>query len=59
VSNDDGHVRIETLAPTETLRLLTTRAHERGLDLPELTVSRATLEDMYLKLVGEAEAKVE
>jgi ABC-2 type transport system ATP-binding protein len=56
---EDGYVRIETPSPTETLRLLTTRAHDRGLELPELTVSGATLEDMYLKLVGETEMKVE
>ncbi|HLF72229.1 MAG TPA: ABC transporter ATP-binding protein [Dehalococcoidia bacterium] len=51
-----GYVSISTLKPTATLAVLTTRARERGIELPELTVSRPTLEDTYLRLVNEVEA---
>ncbi len=58
---DDGLVIIETTSPTALLHELTRRARERGLELAELSVSRATLEDVYLRLVGAAaqEANVE
>jgi hypothetical protein len=46
---------VETQAPTAVLATLTSRASERGLELPELTVTRRTLEEAYLTLVGEAE----
>ena len=49
---DNGYVAIETLAPTPLLYELTKRAHERGVELPELTVTLPSLEDTYLKLVG-------
>jgi ABC-2 type transport system ATP-binding protein len=49
---DDGMVAIETLAPTALLYELTRRAQDRGVELPELTVARPSLEDTYLKLVG-------
>jgi hypothetical protein len=45
-------VAIETLAPTALLYELTKRAHDRGSELPELTVTLPSLEDTYLKLVG-------
>jgi ABC-2 type transport system ATP-binding protein len=50
-----GYVVIETRAPTAVLASLTSRAGEGGVELPELTVLRQTLEDAYLELVGEAE----
>src|SRR5690606_37450769 len=50
-----GYVTIETSQPTGVLATLTGRAAERGIELPELTVRRQTLEDAYLELVGEAE----
>jgi ABC-2 type transport system ATP-binding protein len=54
-TSDHGFVRIETDSPTAALHRLTGRAHERGIELEDLTVSRASLEDLYLRLVGEAD----
>ncbi|RLT35149.1 MAG: ABC transporter ATP-binding protein [Chloroflexi bacterium] len=53
---DDGRVRIETAEPTRTLLALTRWAGDAGVELPNLTVSRATLEDIYLQLVDASEA---
>jgi ABC-2 type transport system ATP-binding protein len=53
---DEGMVEVSTRAPTALLYELTRRALDRGTELSELTVSRPSLEDVYLKLVGEAEA---
>jgi ABC-2 type transport system ATP-binding protein len=53
VPDEDGFVAFATPSPTALLFELTRRARERGLELPELTVSRPTLEDTYLRLVGE------
>ena len=52
---DEGLVAIETLAPTALLFELTRRAQDRGVELPELTVTRPSLEDTYLKLVDAGE----
>ena len=49
--NDPNLVSIDTSTPTATLHELTRRAQEQNLELAELTVSRSTLEDAYLKLV--------
>jgi ABC-2 type transport system ATP-binding protein len=49
---EEGLVSIETLAPTALLYELTRRAQERGVELPELSVARPSLEDTYLRLVG-------
>jgi ABC-2 type transport system ATP-binding protein len=49
----EGWVQVETLDPTVVLYELTRRAHDRGIELAELTVSRPSLEDTYLRLVGE------
>jgi len=59
--DSDGVVTIETASPTALLYELTGRAQERGIELAELSVARATLEDVYLSLVGASpeEAKVE
>ena len=53
---EDGRVRIETAEPTRTLLALTRWAGDAGVELPNLTVSRATLEDIYLQLVDASEA---
>ena len=50
-----GFVSIETDSPTTVLYQLTRRASEHGIDLQDLTVTRATLEDLYLRLVVEAD----
>jgi len=55
----DGHVTIETREPTAVLYALTSRAYEAGIELDALEVMRPSLEDTYLRLVGEAEAVVE
>jgi ABC-2 type transport system ATP-binding protein len=57
-SREQRHVRIETESPTAALHELTSRAQERGIELEDLTVSKATLEDLYLRLVGQ-DAEVE
>jgi ABC-2 type transport system ATP-binding protein len=54
---DDGYVSIETTTPTALLYELTRRAHDAGIELAELTVTRPTLEDVYLELVNEPEAE--
>jgi ABC-2 type transport system ATP-binding protein len=54
---ENGLVTIETSKPTEVLFRLTSKARSLGLELEELEVVRPTLEDMYLRLVGEAEAE--
>jgi ABC-2 type transport system ATP-binding protein len=51
----DGSFAIETEAPTLVLHELTHRATERRVELIELTVTRPTLEDTYLRLVSEGE----
>ena len=50
---EHGYVSFETEQPTALLYTLTSRAHEAGVDLSELTVSKPTLEDLYLRLVSE------
>jgi len=52
---DHDFVRIETGSPTAVLYALTQRANERGIELKDLTVARPTLEDLYLRLVGEVD----
>ncbi len=56
VEAEEGFIAFSTPMPTPLLYELTRRAHEAGIELPELTVSRATLEDTYLRLVSDAEA---
>jgi ABC-2 type transport system ATP-binding protein len=52
----DGElVVVETSDPTRELNALTGRALEEGWELEQLEVRRATLEDVYLELVDEAE----
>ena len=51
---DDGSLTLHTSSPEKTLHRLTGWALENGLSLQGLTVSRPSLEDMYLKLVRQA-----
>ncbi len=53
---DGGQVTVSTPTPTATLHTLTGWALERGHDLAGLTVSRPTLEDMFLEVTASAEA---
>jgi ABC-2 type transport system ATP-binding protein len=50
---DDAHVLIEAAEPARALHVLTGWALDRGVDLRGLTVSRRSLEDVYLELVGQ------
>jgi ABC-2 type transport system ATP-binding protein len=52
--SDGRHVELETDDPTELLHRLTGEALSRGERLDNLTVSRPTLEDVYLELTAEA-----
>jgi ABC-2 type transport system ATP-binding protein len=55
--SENGHrVELETDDPTELLHRLTGEALQRGRRLEGLTVSRPTLEDIYLELTAEAGA---
>ena len=47
-----GTVELRTERVVEDLAILTAWARERGVDLPGLTVSRPTLEDVYLELTA-------
>ena len=49
-SVDNGLAVIETATPTRSLRDLTTWAVGQGLELPNLEVTRPSLEDVYLEL---------
>jgi ABC-2 type transport system ATP-binding protein len=51
---DGRRVELETDDPTELLHRLTSEALERGERLENLSVSRPTLEDIYLELTAEA-----
>jgi ABC-2 type transport system ATP-binding protein len=48
----DGKAQVKTEAPTKSLHALTGWAVERGVELEELSVTRPTLEDVYLELTG-------
>ena len=54
VALGDGLVTVRTPEPTRVLAMITSRAAERGLELADLTVTRATLEDVYLELARAA-----
>ncbi len=55
VSGRGQHLEIRTSQPTADLHRLTSWAVERGVELTELMVSRATLEDAYLALTTETD----
>ncbi len=52
VKMDEGIAIIETATPTRTLNDLTTWAVAQGLELPNLEVTRPSLEDVYLELTS-------
>ena len=52
----DNHVLLRTPTPTVALNLLTGWAVARGEELEALTVSRPSLEDVYLQLTGDGDA---
>ena len=55
----DGLYTITTDSPTRSLHQLTGWAVERGIELEELSVSRPSLEDVFLKLSADGEAEPE
>jgi ABC-2 type transport system ATP-binding protein len=55
--SNGSRVELETEDPTELLHRLTSEALERGERLQGLTVSRPTLEEIYLELTAENEAE--
>jgi ABC-2 type transport system ATP-binding protein len=56
---NDGTVEIQTEAVTEVLFELTRRARHRDYELEDLTVTRPSLEDAYLRLVSDGSTPVE
>jgi ABC-2 type transport system ATP-binding protein len=54
-TGSDGLTEIRTTSPTSTLYELLRWARERGVELEELTLSRPSLEDVYLRMVGAAD----
>lgn len=48
----EGVVEIDSPSPTSTLHQLTAWALEKNLDLDDISVSRPSLEDIYLELTG-------
>ena len=52
---DEGRVELRTAEPTRALAALTGWALARGEELDGLTVTRPTLEDVYLRLTGARE----
>ena len=55
----DGRYTVTTDSPTRSLHQLTGWAVERGIELEELSVSRPSLEDVFLKLSADGEAEPE
>jgi ABC-2 type transport system ATP-binding protein len=55
----EDRVLLRTTSPTATLHALTGWALTRGQELEALTVTRPTLEDVYLQLTGDAEHRAE
>lgn len=53
ISVENGAVTLTTADATRTLHALTGWAIERGLELDALTVTRPSLEDIYLQLAGD------
>ena len=59
VPTDRGRLLVETTEPTRALYELTRWATDRGIELDQLTVSKPTLEDIYLALTRDAETVFE
>jgi ABC-2 type transport system ATP-binding protein len=55
----EGLVTVETREPTETLHQLTSWALRRGTVLGQLTVSRPSLEDIYLRLTDHGASEID
>jgi ABC-2 type transport system ATP-binding protein len=53
----EGEVTFSTSDPTKTLHELTGWALDRGVDLTGLTVTRPSLEDVYLQITGSEETE--
>lgn len=53
VPQENGRFTVEVVEPTEALHRLTGWALDRGGILPDLSVDRPSLEDVYLQLTGE------
>ncbi len=53
VSPAAGACRLETTAPTADLAVLCGWAEQRGIELPDLAVTRPTLEDVFLAIAGD------
>ena len=51
-TDDEGRYVIATDAPTTVLHRLTGWAVERGIELEDLSVSRPSLEDLFVEIVG-------
>ena len=51
-ADDEGRYVIATDAPTAILHRLTGWAVEQGIELEELSVSRPSLEDLFVEIVG-------
>jgi ABC-2 type transport system ATP-binding protein len=55
VAIDGDGVVVHTETPTEVLHVLSGWAVDHGIELPGLTVSRPSLEDVYLELTDQGE----
>jgi len=55
IANTDGHVEVRASSPLSLVGTLAAWASEQRVDLPDLEVTRPTLEDIYLELT-EAES---
>jgi len=51
----NGGVTVRSLSPTRDVHTITGWALDRNLELSDLSVSRPSLEDVYLELIGEGE----
>ena len=54
-SMEDGLCIVQTRTPTQTLHGLTAWAMEQGIELEELSVSKPSLEDVFVALAADAE----
>ena len=55
VGQESGAVTVRTTAPVRDMHALSQWALDRRLDLSNLSLSRPTLEDIYLRLTGESD----
>jgi len=51
--SENGRVTVRSMDPTGDLHRITGWAIERGVELAGLSVTRPSLEDIYLELIGE------